>query len=219
MRISATILDSFRLYLSEDWMTEADLQARIKGEQVQTPELKIGRSYHALLEKPQRSLSGQYEHDGLIFEDAAIENMLDLIEPGLFEVKTTKDVMVPGYGPVTLVTKCDHIRGAAIAEFKTTLDSFDSEKYLGSVQWKTMLLLFQASLVTYHVALLREERDHDYAQQQGPRYALRSIESLNVFGYADLEREVLSLVKDFCGYVKQRGLTEYLIPKVKAEAR
>jgi hypothetical protein len=202
----------------EDWYPEADLIAHIKGEYIERPEMKLGRSYHALLEKPQRSLSGLYEHDGLCFEDSAIENMLDLIEPGLFEVKTTKDVIVPGYGIVTLVTKCDHIRGAAISEFKTTLDSFDAEKYLGSVQWKTMLMLFEASLVTYHVALLREERDHDYAQQV-PRYSLRSIESLNTFGYPAMQAEVLALVKDFCSYVRGRGLTEYLTPKVKAEAR
>jgi len=210
MRISATLLESFRLMMTTDWYPEADLIAHIRGEYVERPEMKLGRSYHALLERPQRSLSGLYEHDGLIFEDAAIETMLERIAPGLFEVKTTKELLVPGAGIVTLVAKCDHISGAHISEFKTTLDSFDAEKYLASAQWKVMSLLFEAQRISYHVALLKDE---------GERIALRSIESLNVFNYPDLEREVRELLKEFCSYVKRRGLTEYLLPKVKAEAR
>jgi hypothetical protein len=204
-------LESYRLFIEEDWMPEADLLATIRGEYSWTPEMRIGTAYHSILKRPQRALSGCYEADGFRFEDAAIENMLGRIEPGLFEVKTTKEVMVPGYGFVTLVTKCDHIRGSAISEFKTTLDSFDSEKYLASYQWRVMSLLFDASLVTYHVALLKED---------GDRFILRSLESLNVFPYPQLEADVRELLKEFCSYVKRRGLTEYLTPKVeKAEAR
>jgi hypothetical protein len=235
VRISATLLDSFLFYLGAESShddekasaqecycadcAEGELIRHIKGEFSPTPAILLGRAYHSIVEKPQRSLSGFYEADGFRFEDAAVETLLQRIPLGIFEVKTTRELLVPRAGVVTLVAKCDHISGASISDFKATLKAFDSEKYLASVQWRVYLFLFQASKFTYHVACLREERDHDY-QQQVPRYALRSLESMNVYPYPDLERDVRELLKEFCGYVKARGLTEYLIPKAeKAEAR
>jgi hypothetical protein len=211
MRIAATTLEKYRLYMKEDFVPESDLIATIKGEYHETPEMRLGRAYHAILERPQRALSGFYESDGFRFEDAAIENLLDRLRPGLCEVKTSKELLVPGAGVCTLVAKCDHISGASISEFKTTLDSFDSEKYLASAQWRIYLYLFQAQFFTYHVACLKED---------GDRFALKSLESMNCFPYPDLERDVRELVREFCSYVKARGLESYLIPKVeKAEAR
>jgi hypothetical protein len=224
MRISATLLDSFLFYLGAESehdeeavrcycadCVERELIAHIKGEFSPTREIQIGRAYHALIENPQRSLSGSYEAQGFCFEDAAIETLLDRLEPGLFEVKTTKELLVPGAGVCTLVAKCDHISGASISEFKTTLDSFDLEKYLASAQWRIYLYLFQAQFCTYHVACLKED---------GDRFVLKSLESMNCFPYPDLERDVRELLREFCGYVKARGLESYLIPKVeKAEAR
>ena len=95
LRISATMLESFRLWMTEDWMKEEDLIAKIKGEFAWTPAMRLGTANHACVERPQRALSGYYEMDGFRFTAEAVESMLGKIEPsGLFEVKTTKEILI-----------------------------------------------------------------------------------------------------------------------------
>lgn len=215
LRISATLLESFRLWMTEDWFKEEDLIAKIKGEFQWTPKMRLGTAYHACLERPQRALSGYYEQDGFRFTGEAVESMLGHIDPsGVFEVKTTKAILIaePLFSEVILVAKCDHIVGSWISEFKTTLDSFDAEKYMASVQWKLMAWLFDVTQITYHVALLTED-------EQQNEIGLRSIESLNVFPYPALESECRELVRDFVDYLHRKGLDGWLRQKPKpAEA-
>ena len=47
MRISTTTLESFRLFCDpeQDWMSEADLIATIKGEFVPTPAVELGKAF------------------------------------------------------------------------------------------------------------------------------------------------------------------------------
>ena len=209
MRISATLLESYRRWVAmEDGdyadQTEQELLASIRGEFRSTPALRIGRAYHAILEHPQLDLSGDYTHDAIRFDRSAIDPMLDRIaHSGVFEVKTTRELLIPSIGAVTLVAKADHLAGAHLSEVKTTLDQFNPDKYLASAQWRIMAWLFEPAVITYHVACLRDD---------GNRFGLRSIESFSVYPYSALETDVRSLVRHFCGYVQARGLESYLIP-------
>lgn len=215
LRVSATLLESFRLYLTEDWFDEADLVAKIKGEFTWTPAMRLGTAYHAVIERPQRALSGYYEQDGFRFAPETVTPMLDKIERGVFEVKTTKSILVamPHFNEVVLVAKCDHISGSHLSEFKTTLDAFDSEKYMASYQWRIMGWLFEPTCITYHVALLKEPDEENVVR-------LRSIESLNVFPYPALQDDCRELVRDFVDYLYKKGLDGYLRQKpVYAEVR
>jgi hypothetical protein len=211
MRISATILESFRRMLNEEEeladQIESDLIAKLKGEFVWTPEMRLGSAYHAILERPQRALSGYYEADGFQFEPVTVEAMLEQLFPGgTFEAKTTREILVPGFGFVTLVAKADHLYGADLDEFKTTLGSFDAETYTESYQWRMMALLFEPVRINYRVALLSADR-------QTGIIGLRSIEQVQVYPYPDLERDVRNMVKEFCHYARTKGLESYLEPK------
>jgi hypothetical protein len=215
VRISATLLESFRRWTVEEDAEladkiEAELVLKIRGEFHWTPEMRIGTAYHAIIERPQLQLTGHYEHDSIQFERSAIDPMLARIKPcGVFEVKTTRQILVPGAGLVTLVTKADHLAGAHLSEFKTTLSSFDSEQYTASYQWRIMALLFEPQIVTYHVACLKQ-RDDEFGM---PLYGLRSLETMNVFTYPDLERDVRELVREFVSFVKARNLEACLAPR------
>ena len=84
---------------------------------------------------------------------------------GVFEAKGTRQL-----GNVTLVTKADHLYGAHLSEFKTTFNSFDAEKYLQSVQWRVMSLVFEplellvlAALATAIVSQMRGEWGRAFA--------------------------------------------------------
>jgi len=194
LRISATLLESFRLFLQEDWFEEASLLASIKGETVPTRNMQLGTAYHAILERPDRHrmLWGGYESGEFRFADSAVEPMLEWIDRrGTFEVKTTKQL-----DNVTLVAQADHIAGAHLSEFKTTLEGFDAEKYCASYQWRVMALLFEPLAITYRVACLSDDEP----------IGLRSLENLTVYPYATLEADCRALVREFVSYLKLRKL-------------
>lgn len=187
---------------------EAELIGKIKGEFTWTPEMRLGTAYHAILEQPQLSLSGFYESDGFQFEAEAVDQMLATIpEGGLFEVKTTRELLVPGVGLVTLVSKADHLFGAHLSEFKTTLGSFDAEKYTDSYQWRVMAFLFEPEILTYRVACLSDYKD--------AAIGLRSIEQVDLFPYPNLEIDVRRMVREFVHYVTKIGLMDWLIPEYR----
>src|SRR5262252_937585 len=94
LRISATLLQEFALYLNEDWYTEAMLQDTIKGVFKSTPEIQMGLAYHKLLERPQKNLEGLYERNGFRVAPGAIDAVLAKPEAGGFEVKLEKSLGV-----------------------------------------------------------------------------------------------------------------------------
>jgi hypothetical protein len=106
MRASATTLQSFYLYLTEEWMTEASLIESIKGVYVPTPQMELGTAWHAVLETPETyRVPGGYRCRGYAFDDATMNPLLALIDRrGVFEVKGT--VEFDGH---TLVAQADQL--------------------------------------------------------------------------------------------------------------
>jgi len=223
LRISATLLESFRLFYAGDafphdeakakvddcycencW--EARLIAAIKGAYVpQTVNMRVGHAYHYLLEHPQLSLEGVYERNGFRFAPSAIEAVLERLTPGgVFETKVARSIGVTREGDqLVLVSKADHIAGLHISEFKAPLGgSFDAEKYMDSYQWRVMMMLYEANMVTYHIACLKEVDDDVLT--------LKSIDSMNLFPYPTLESDVKLLVRELLRYVRTMGLDSYL---------
>lgn len=205
MRISATNLESFRLYLTGDWMEEAALLASLKGEFVPTPAVKLGHAYHSVLETPDRyRIRNGYACEGFWFADATMDPMLALIDRrGVFEVKTTKEL-----GPITLVAQADHLVGAHLSEFKTTSSGFTVEKYLDSMQWRIMALLFEPLAITYRVAILD---DHGNGVAE-----LKDLESVTVYPYPALEQDCVALVTQFVDYVTVKGLAPLFLARQAA---
>lgn len=203
MRVSTTVLESFRLFIEADWMPEQDLLATIRGEFSPTPEILLGLAYHSVIEHPEkyRTEGGDaYVCREFSFPAGIIQPMLELVDRrGSFEVKATKwmdDCLV--------VVKADHVFGTDISELKTTLKAFDAEKYMASVQWKLEALLLGASRVTYRVACLLDGKDG---------IELRAIENLAVYPYPEMENDCRALLRRFVDYCKVRKLDEFLRDK------
>lgn len=199
MRISTTTLESFRLFMDQDWMAEADLIASIKGERVESEAMQLGTAFHAVLESPEQyRVPLGYRCNGFSFPDATMQPALALIDRrGVFEVKATKP-----FGAHTVVAKADHIVGTAIAEHKTTCGSYDVDKYLSSYQWRFECAIFQPTAITYRVFCLEDPKQQIVN--------LRAIEQVAVYPYPALERDCASLVRRFVDYVTLRKLTGYL---------
>lgn len=198
MRISTTTLESFRLYMQpdQDWMTEESLIASIRGEFVPTPAVLLGQAFGSVLESPERRrVSGGYRHGSYFFSDETMAPALALIDyRGVFEAKAVKS-----YGPHDVVAKADHLLGAHLSEFKTTLSTFNLEKYADSCQWRFMADIFQPSIITYRVFCLDQEDGID-------SIGIKSIECFNLFPYAQLHQDCCDLLGEFVDYVTRKGL-------------
>jgi hypothetical protein len=201
MRVSTTQIESFRLWNDpeQEWMTEDDLIATIRGEFKPTPKVTLGKAFGAVLEDPDAyAVEGGYRValDGTTLEfgaDVMAPCLAEIERNGCFEVKTVKT-----YGDVDVVSKCDHLYGARLSEFKTTLSSFDFDKYAASCQWRFMADAFQPHLVRYHVFCLNEATNGVIS--------LRECHRFNLYPYAALHEDCARLVREFRAYVISRGL-------------
>jgi len=208
MRISATQLESFRLFLQPDqeWMSEADLLATLRGEFTPTPKMALGTAFGAVLEDPDRyavrgftaDQTTAYQCGGYTFSADMMAPALAMFDRrGVFEAKATK-----AYGPHVVVAKADQLLGAQIIENKTTLSSFDFEKYANSYQWRFMADIFEPAFITYRVFLL--------AENDAGIPSLRGIEEFNLFPYADLHQDCCALLDTFVAYATAMGVADVL---------
>ena len=199
MRISATVLESFRLYLSEDWFDEADLIASIKREPITAVRVQRGLAFHSILETPEAyRVAGGYRCGGFSFGDDVMQPVLDQIDRrGVFEVKAT----VPCDGH-TLVCRADQILGAHVYEWKCTESSFDPDKYLDSLQWRVIALALEPLAITYRVACVAED--------QAGVLSLKALEHVTAYPYPGLHDDVRVMVRAFADYARIRRLEAYL---------
>lgn len=202
MRINTTTLESFRLYMEpdQDWMTEADLLATIRGEFVPTREILIGRAFGHILETPDAFCAVRgYLAGGFVFSEEGIDRALALIDRPhtVFEAKAIRR-----YGSHDVVAKADQLVGGHLIETKTTFGYFQFDKYADSSQWKFMVDLFEALVVTYHIFSLDENKEGTIG--------VRAIDSFNVYPYTDLHEECADLVRRFEAYVSAKGLVPLL---------
>lgn len=213
MRISTTTLESYRLFMQpeQEWMTEADLIATIRGEFTLNHKINLGQAFGRVLEDPDAHLvpdafEAEANGERFVFPFDTIQPCLALIDRrGVFEAKGVKR-----YGDCDVVAKADHLLGAHLLEFKATLGYFDVTKYMESCQWRFMADIFQPTKITYHIFCL-DETDAGLIN-------LRGIESFNLFPYAGLHEDCCALLREFCGYVQARGLDTVLRERQAAAA-
>jgi len=205
LRVSASHLETFRKYLTTDYVSEADVVASIKGEGVWSDEMKWGAAFHSILEKPdEHRVEGGFSCDGHFFKDATVEPCLAIFNrDGVFEVKHTRDFEIGGH-TVTLVTKADQLHGSRGIENKTKWSPFDFDVYQKSYQWRCYILVFGLASITYNVFLLHKDRHGDFV--------LNGIETFTLYPYPEIEADCVKLLTEFVDYVKLRGLEEYLQP-------
>lgn len=209
MRCSATQLESFRLFVEQDWMSEDDLRATIRGAFVPNHKVNLGQAFGRVLEQPEPYVvPGGYaltvNGEAFTFEADVMAPALALMDRrGVYEAKATQ-----AYGDVIVATRADQIIGARLLEHKTTLSSFDFEKYADSLQWRFMADIFLPAVVTYHVFCLSEATNGVIA--------LRDIHSFNLFPYAALHQECAAWVARFTEYVTTAGLTDVLRRRAEA---
>ena len=198
------MLESWRLYTTEEWFTDEKMIETVKGVVTPTPAMQVGRAYHAVLESPERyRVPHGYICDGYQFSNETMMPMFVQIDRrGVFEVKATKDI-----DGVTLVAQADHLCGAELHEFKTTT-YFEADKYINSLQWRVMAWIFEPLVIRYHVASLD---DHLNGVVE-----CREVNSLTLYPYAELENDCRAVLREFVAYVRVKGLESPLAERQRA---
>lgn len=212
LRVSATLLDGYRLWRDTDWKPEAELIASIKGEFVATPRMMLGRSGHCALEDrmPDHVSGGYHSCEGFRWSPETIaECRKSFRSGGVPEVKAEHVVKVGGHD-VTVVVKCDRMIGTGVVEHKFSLSPFDFERYQSSFQWRIYYWIFKAAWFQYTVYSVKEGDDEILLTECHPFMLDR---------YTHLRDDCMDLLSEFVHYVDVRGLGSYLQPRVYAEAK
>lgn len=207
MRISTTTIESFRLFMQPDqeWMSEAELLATIRGAFVPNAAVKLGLSFGRVLEDPDRyRVRGGFQCGEYAFAESTMAPAFALIDrSGVFEAKALKR-----YGSSDVVARADHLLGRHLSEFKTTGSTFNFDKYADSCQWRFMVDIFEPLKVTYHVFVL-DDHENGIAE-------LKTIESFNLYPYAGLHEDCAAMVRQFESYVEAHGLGSLLRERQRA---
>jgi hypothetical protein len=216
IRVSATHLESYRRYVEEDWMKEADLLAGIRGEFQGSPRVDIGLAFGQVLAEPSRYYDlacdwyvCQVRGVDYVMTPETMREPLALMdhEHGVFEVKGDRR-----YGATNVVAKADMLIGSHIVENKTTLDSgLDVDEYQASLQWRFMADIFHATRITYHVFHVDDHgQTTDASGRARQEISCRGVDSFRLYPYPSLHADCAEWADRFTQYVIRKGLAPVL---------
>lgn len=156
MRISVTLLDSFRYWRTEEFYTEEaeeqsylELCARIRGEPPpQSEDMLRSIAFHKICEDPDEYKEGAlYRCDGWEFDGISTgQFLLELPRDRVTEVKIEQEIAAH-----TLVGKADYMDGVWAGDQKLT-KKVTPDKYGDSIQWMAYLMLADLEAFRYHCA-------------------------------------------------------------------
>jgi hypothetical protein len=189
IRVSASDIDAFRYYLANDDAELADLLAQLRHETPPTEAMRVGTALHTALEMVRDGDYSELASGGYTFA-FAIDGEIDL--PEIREIKAIKDYIVDDC-IVTLVGKVDAIHGKRVDDHKFT-SRYDAERFMGSMQWRIYLDVFDADEFRWNVFEGREDSD-----DPGRRYVITALHQLVEHRYPgmrdDIERELRRFVE------------------------
>lgn len=203
-RISTTQIESFRLYMTGDWMAEEELFASIRGQFVPNRAVQLGKAFDDVLNEPERYRAPEgFRANGIFLPLEMMHGPLRLFDRrGVFQVKSTKR-----YGDAVVVAVADQLLGATLIENKTTCSNFDANKYERSYQWRFMCDVFDPREVVYHVFCLSDDEEG---------IGLKSTETIKFYPYPELHQDCIDAVGEFLDYCKARDLLGVLAERYRA---
>ncbi len=202
LRVSATTLETYRLFLTADWFTYDKLVEDWTGERETTPLMVRGTSFHEILEN-----WSDHKKQGEVIEKLGWQWQKNQIAPiaeneqltGVAEVKGTTEIALPNGEIVTLVGKVDRLDSYEATEYKTT-ERFSTDKYQDSIQWRVYCLIFGLQSVTYKVA---------HVDNNNPVNIL-AFEQMTFAAYEGIKAEIEALLYDFVDFCRAHGFYEQI---------
>lgn len=206
LRLTPSLLDSFRLYHQADFMLLAELESRIKGEPITpTSAMLLGSAFHKIAEgAADQSTDCVYVADGLYFDRSSADDALAPLDGGVSEVWCSRVLDHVPHAPL-LRGRVDRIVGATPWEIKTKVDEHDPERHATSLQWQCYLHMLEADECRYLLVRLEEGREC---------WRVRSADSLPLFRYHGMIEHVNEWANKLMHFCESRGLLPYLDKEV-----
>lgn len=163
LRLSVTDLESYRYWKANEDSTLDELVARLTKKDPPTPQMEAGAALAQLFEHATPSSIDAWSARGWSFVFALEGDRFVL--PAARELKAEVVFETPS-GPVTLVGKVDGLDGLTVFDQKLT-ETFDAERYLDSLQWRSYLTMFGAKEFVYDVFVGKYDRDPGGTDESG----------------------------------------------------
>ena len=218
IRVSPSLLESFRLFMTEEWMTVERMREAITGDFTPSPQILLGTAYHHMLEEftdtheMYFNIGNPSDEEMLVTQDgytfayeACVEPVADFLRAGcVHEVYGISEIETR-HGVVSVSTRADAVHGNIGGEWKTTEQSIQVAKYMDSVQWK--LCCYTLGLKAMDYRIVRLEQRPDLA------WTVRESDAIQcVFSQSHMD-EVIDLIDGLIEFHKAQGLEAYLVPR------
>lgn len=204
MRISATLIDRYRLFMADEYVTEADLIASIKGVFIPSRQMACGSSFDSIIQDPQKyATEDGYTCDGISWPGGEMDEKCLSLFSGIttWQAKEIRSYNLDGT-PVNVVSKVDGLEADGVVEVKTTWSGFDYDRYADAHQWRHYALNFDAAWVRYHVFDWREPAN-------GP-FKLNDVHTFTLYPYTGMEAECLEMLGGLVSFIKSKKLEAFV---------
>lgn len=217
MRLSATLLDSYRLFKAGDGGFEIvsveDMISRVRKDPIEeTHPMRMGNAFHAVAQEPDQYLemyndAPVYVWNEITFDAEAVDKAVaDINEKQpLVEFKAEDLVIDTDHGPARIVCQADVLSGRDVFEYKTSLKPIKPEKierYMESMQWRAYSLAFNASAVHYRIVELKLIKDVDI-------WTVGNIHTLPLYPYPAMATDVAQVANELSRWIHHMGLEGY----------
>ena len=202
-RLSPTLLDGYRLYCEQDWMSLPDIEARIRREpMVPTPAMRLGAAFHGIAEGQWVQGEGDtYLVDGLTFDALSVDEAFFKLPTGVSEVPCSRIMPKTLYGPVQLSGRVDRLVGLTPWEIKTKIEILDPERYADSLQWLAYAWMLGVREVRYLLVQLEEK---------GGIWRVKDADTLTLYAPDDPTMVLRPWIERLMQHAERRGLLEHL---------
>ncbi len=148
------------------------------------------------------ALVKHYESGGYYFDRNVVERARQIIGPGLWEQKETKQYRI-GRHDVNVVAQVDHKSGLVLQENKTKFSQPYARDYEESLQWRFYLEVHEALRCNYNLWHFAEPTSDGHCESKG-------MCSFTFWHYPGLERDCVRWLREFMAWAEGRELLEYL---------
>jgi hypothetical protein len=227
IRLSVSDLESFRYWKANEDSTLEELVARLTKKEPPTPQMEAGAALAFLFEGASPMTIDSWSTNGWTFRFALDGERHRFALPPVRELKAEVIFETPS-GPVTLVGKVDGIDGMTVFDQKLT-ESFDAERYLDSLQWRSYLVMFGAKEFVYDVFVGKYDRDpgrtdEDGTYKKGPiRLApnglvtITDYHRLPFYAYPEIRADVERAVRELAEVVVTYGIPKTMVAPAAEE--
>lgn len=204
IRISASLLDSYRLFKDFEFISVEEMDKRLMREPTpQTDKMKIGAAFHEVAQGGGSKVDDIFHYENYQFMSPDIDALITRLAPGIHEVKKYDTVIPSPHGKINITARVDSIHGATVHEIKTKIGQAPKpEAYMDSWQWKVYLRVFGAKKLVYHLCQLSFDKKAEAFNVE--------IDSLDLYPYPTMNNEVDSAFCELVEYAEHRGLLDYL---------